>query len=155
MAASMLLRRAPDNWLRGGRTAAVAAKKKMTKTEGVEERENGVAAAGGTVTAAATVAAAAVAAAAAAATAATTVSAAGEGGAPPLPAAAAAARVPLFSLFTTRAFQCLFWFKLIGAFGYANPFIHIKAFAVDKGFSASDSTIPLAILGTQRERKHL
>ena len=154
----MLLRRAPDNWLRGGRTAAAAAKKKMTKTEGVEERENGVAAAGGTVTAAATVAAAAAAAAAATAatTAATTVSAAGEGAPPPPPpAAAAAARVPLFSLFTTRAFQCLFWFKLIGAFGYANPFIHIKAFAVDKGFSASDSTIPLAILGTQRERKHL
>ena len=149
----MLLRRAPDDWLRGGRTAAAAAKKRMkkmkkTKTEGAEERENGVAAAAGTVTAAAAVAAAA-------ATAATTVSAAGEGGAPP-PTAAAAARVPLFSLFTTRAFQCLFWFKLIGAFGYANPFIHIKAFAMDKGFSASDSTIPLAMLGTtKRKGKHL
>ena len=148
----MLLRRAPDDWLRGGRTAAAAAKKRMkkmkkTKTEGAEERENGVAAAAGTVTAAATVAATA--------TAATTVSAAGEGGAPP-PTAAAAARVPLFSLFTTRAFQCLFWFKLIGAFGYANPFIHIKAFAMDKGFSASDSTIPLAMLGTtKRKGKHL
>eukprot|EP00947_MAST-08B_sp_MAST-8B-sp1_P003642 g3642.t1 len=54
---------------------------------------------------------------------------------------------PVCSLLRTRAMASLLAFKFIGAFGYANPFIHIAAFARDQGIEPTQATLVLAMLG--------